>query len=95
MRSRFPCTVGAVAIFACAPKTAESYIIPVSGLPSVTVDAGATLTPGDPAPLSSLLTYNPGNPQCEDTNTGTVGPCSFASVLINPNPGSNYAISGG
>src|SRR5215813_13652326 len=85
----------------CPGGATSCFAVPISGLPSVSVNPDAALTPGEPTSLGSLITYNPGiNTQCNFLSIpdrfflGT-GPCSIAySVFaIDPNT-SHYSISG-
>jgi cytoskeletal protein CcmA (bactofilin family) len=81
------------------PQGHTCYAIPMSGLPSVTVNPNAMLIPGQATSLSDLITYNPGDPQCNfvDTVTGALvgtGPCSIAYSVLEIYPNSAYAISG-
>ena len=62
----------------------EEVAIPISGLPWVSVDPHATLIPGQPTSLGSLITYHQGvNTQCkfDDYPDGGLlrkGPCSIS-----------------
>lgn len=76
------------------------FAVPISGLPSVSVNPNAMLAPGEPASLGDLITYNPGiNTQCDfvsypDYSLLSTGPCSIAYSVFAIDPSSSYAISG-
>src|SRR5262249_17002921 len=78
----------------------QSEQIPISGLPSVTVNTSVMLNNPDqaqPISLGSLIKYNPGNPICDfyDFGSGVVvstGPCNIVYSLVVINKGA-YTIS--
>jgi len=95
MRSRFLFIAAVVLVFVYTPRRAESYLIPVAGLPSVTVKPQAVLPRGVATPLDQVLQYNAGAPICMDSISFAIAPCTLSSVLISPSPNPDYTISGG